>query len=140
MSWLEFHRTSGSIYLHAGPVPKTPPNRCPATVLGGPWPAHNDVASSSRGIWPNGIYKYAYYKAHAEAGVAPGCRTTAYGCEGIHIFHVAGRSGMGVHAGRSASVNGLGSRTMGCIRVPEAAMGAINRAHNGDPLSGIVVM
>lgn len=140
MSWLEFHPANRSLYLHAGPVPKVPPQQCQLQVLGGPWSAHNDVASSSRGAWPKGIYKYAYYKAHAEAGAAPGCRSTAYGCEGIHIFEVPGRSGMGVHAGRTQSADALGGTTMGCIRVPGAAMSAINRAHNGDPLSGIVVM
>lgn len=106
------------------------------------WKAHNSVASSSEGQWPIGSYAWSHYKAHAEMGVAPACLPSKYGCSGIHVFDVGkhGRTGMGVHAGRTSVPSEVGTVTMGCIRVPEDAMEAINSTHATDRIQAIVVL
>jgi hypothetical protein len=106
------------------------------------WKAHNDVASTSKGQWPVGAYAWSHYNAHAEMGLGPGCLPSAYGCSGIHVFDVSkyDRNGMGVHAGRSVVPSEVGKVTMGCIRVPEAAMITINATHASDPIQAIVVL
>jgi hypothetical protein len=104
------------------------------------WPAHNDVAKKAVGIWPSGMYKWAYYKPHKEEGLLPGAVRQAYGGLGIHVFSVAGRPGIGVHAGRTlGQPEALGGITTGCIRVTPAAMQSINTCHRVDRLSGIWV-
>lgn len=104
----------------------------------GAWEAYNNADSSSKGIWPNGVYRFLYWNAHVGQGVE-----SKYGAHGIFVFDVPGRSGMGVHAGRlhrSTSMPGPQYWTKGCIRTDERAMKAILNVHNGDdPLARIVV-
>lgn len=135
MSWLHFSRSKGQITLYGGD-PKTygPPH------LLGIWPAHNRTAKKSKGAWPSGTWKWTHYNTHSEAGMMPACHPTTYGCFGIHVFDVKGRSGMGVHAGRTNGQDDvLGWNTMGCVRVPPNAMTKINSVHGTDPLVSIKV-
>ncbi len=135
MSWLKFSRSRGRISLYLG---NTTGNF--VEVPQAEWPAHNNATSTSNGPWPDGIWKWSHYNAHAEAGMAPACHPTAYGCFGIHVFAVTGRPGIGVHAGRThGEPLDLGGKTLGCIRVPVDAMLLINTTHNTDPLVGIQV-
>ncbi|MDX2146750.1 MAG: hypothetical protein SFZ23_04440 [Planctomycetota bacterium] len=135
MSWLMFQRSLDRVLLFAGSADA---RYCTAPV--GMWPAHNRVSSKSKGAWPSGRFRYSHTNPHAEAGLAPGCHTTAYGCFGIHVFAVPGRSGMGVHAGRTRGEDDVaGGVTMGCIRVPANAMETINTTHAKDPLEAIVI-
>lgn len=138
MSWVYFNRNTRSISLIKG------------TTVGfvmadlqvyGSWNAHNDVASKSNGPWPVGLFKYSHYNAHAEQGLAPGCFHGAYGCNGIHVFDVPGRSGMGIHAGRTnGAPDILGGKTLGCIRIPPNAMEMINKINRIDPIKFIYVI
>jgi RHS repeat-associated protein len=92
------------------------------TVIG-VYPAGNFTVSSSNGPWPNGTYSPSYYNAHPESG-----STGAYGSHGIIVFGVPGRSGMGLHSGRS----GPKSPTLGCVRTTDDAMGyLVDRTLNG---------
>jgi hypothetical protein len=138
MAWLSFDRRSGDISLFGGPPPSDP-----RLFVGPPigrWSAHNETASTSGGAWPSGVYSWSHYNEHAEAGLSPGCFRTSYGCDGIHVFSVPGRAGMGVHGGRTfGQSNKVGGKTLGCIRVPADAMEAINRVHQQDRLVKIVV-
>lgn len=109
-------------------------------MLVGVWPAHNDAASTSKGPWPKGTFKFSHYNAHAEMGLAPACYSTAYGCHGIYVFEVSGRPGMGVHAGRTlGQPDRTGGKTLGCIRVPVGAMQEIGRVQARDPVTSIRV-
>jgi hypothetical protein len=138
MSWLLFDRKRGALSLYTGAAPSLPHMFVGPPV--GYWKAHNQTGSKSQGAWPVGVYKWSHYNEHAEMGYAPGCYPTAYGCEGIHVFSVPGRLGMGVHAGRTKGEPGLtGGKTMGCIRVPTEAMSSINSLHNRDALTKIEV-
>lgn len=103
------------------------------------WPAHNEVASTSKGHWPTGLYRYSHFNAHQEAGMLPGAAIDAFGGTGIHVFTVLNRSGMGIHAGRSMNYDIPGGKTLGCVRVTTTAMLAINERHRTDPLSHIYV-
>lgn len=103
------------------------------------WPAHNEVARNARGDWPTGVYRFSHYNAHSEAGLLPAAATTAYGGTGIYVFSVPGRTGMGVHAGRSTDYDKPGGKTLGCIRVSTVAMLRINAQHQNDPLTHIFV-
>ena len=105
----------------------------------GTWEAYNNVTNSSNGIWPNGEYTYSHYNSHAGLGI-----DSSYGTKGIFVFNVAGRTGMGVHAGRKNSTDGKGRsgpayNTLGCIRTTEAAMSTIKSTHASDPLTDITV-
>ena len=138
MSWLKFERSTGQIDLFEGEPPQ------PGGDLYGPalgsWPAHNETTATSNGAWPAGTYPWSHYNAHPEAGLAPGCHATAYGCYGIHVFSVPNRPGLGIHAGRTKGEPGvLGGKTLGCLRLPIDAMMKINDRHNADPLRSIVV-
>jgi len=135
MSWLKFSRSTGKISLFPGNE-----NGDLVALPLGIWPAHNDAASTSQGRWPNGTWKWSHYNVHAEAGLMPGCHPSAYGCFGIHVFDVPGRTGMGVHAGRTdGEPLKVGGKTLGCVRVTPEAMVAINAAHNKEALGAIVV-
>ena len=126
MSKLTFRRESDQIVL-------TSRHR-----MVGLWAAHNDVARSSRGRWPDGKYVWSHYNPHAEAGLLPAATHAAYGSTGIHVFTVHGRPGLGVHAGRTTGKPfELGGVTLGCIRVPAEAMFMINETHRIDPLEEI---
>lgn len=129
MATLTFNRFTGSITLHDA-----------SGAVRGTWKAHNEVASTSGGEWPLGTYPWSHYNAHQEAGLMPACHAGPYGCFGIHVFAVQGRDGMGVHAGRTrGEAERVGGRTLGCIRVPVAAMEAINGLHATDKLTAIAV-
>ncbi len=139
MSWLLFERKSKKISLYEGAPPDLP-HLFVGPALGR-WDAHNDTASKSFGAWPAGIYGWSHYNEHSEMGYAPGCYNSPYGCEGIHVFAVPGRVGMGVHAGRTLGQPGVvGKKTLGCIRIPTDAMSAINQRHIRDPLLKIEIM
>lgn len=136
MAWLRFSNVFRTVELFAGS--DTSARMCSIYK----WDAHNDVASTSNGHWPVGTFKWTHYNQHAEAGFGPACLVTAYGCSGIHVFNVPGRTGMGIHAGRlnfRGATNPIGGKTMGCVRVTEQAMSAINAMHNTDPLKAIVI-
>jgi len=138
MSWLVFNRKLKRISLFEGRPPAVPHSFVGPPIAS--WPAHNETASNSGGSWPSGIYKWSHYNLHRDMGLAPACYDSAYGCEGIHVFSVKGRSGLGVHAGRTlGQPDVVGKKTLGCIRVPANAMGTINRIHIADPLIKIEV-
>jgi hypothetical protein len=65
---------------------------------------------------------------HSESGP-----NDAYGSNGIHVFDVPDRSGMGVHSGRS----GPQSKTLGCVRTNEEGSAFIKDLHQTDPLKTI---
>jgi hypothetical protein len=136
MAWLIFKRSMGKLLLMEGTYPTDNTSRRVKMS----WIAHNEVDSSSNGIWPKGIYRWSHYLPHLEMGTAPKCHRTKYGCHGIHVFRVPTRDGMGIHAGRTSGKNDeLGGMTMGCIRVPANAIEQINTTHNIDPLEYIVI-
>jgi hypothetical protein len=139
MSWLLFSRSLGQLQLFAGNG---------VGVFGsaplGTWQAHNEVALNSGGPWPSGHFNWSHYNRHFDQlGFGPGCFSTAYGCFGIHVFSVPGRSGIGVHAGRQTLLSipdgSPGGKTKGCIRTTQAAMEWINTTHNSDPLRAILI-
>jgi hypothetical protein len=107
----------------------------------GSWDAYNNVTASSNGKWPNGMYNYSHYNAHSDHTA-----DTAYGSQGIFVFTVPGRTGMGVHAGRQNVKDSKGRKgpeynTLGCIRTTEEAMTKIKSTHEGgDKLKMIFVM
>lgn len=138
MSWLLFNQIAKQIELYRGKAPNYCAEQYPSKL--GACSAHNEVANSSEGKWPSGVFTWSHYKLHAEMGLAPGCHRSAYGCFGIHVFNVPGRTGMGVHAGRTqGEPNKLGGKTLGCIRVPVNMMEQINQVHNKDTLEAIMV-
>jgi hypothetical protein len=146
MSWLHFSRETGKLSMFAGDAIHVLASRLIDT-----WEARNETARSSRGHWPDGTWKWAYYNAHSDGPGAfiPGCFSTAYGCTGIHVFDVPAigsspaRTGMGVHAGRQTwdmmMKNIPGGVTMGCIRTIPTALITINSIHATDKLKAIVI-
>jgi hypothetical protein len=128
MSNLRFSRSDAKLQLASSD-----------SVVIGTWAAANNVDSRCAGIWPEGIYAFAYYVAHP--GDPP---NSAYGSHGIFIFDVPGREGMGVHSGREGLPDGLGRRgvlhcTMGCIRTTDEATAQLLRTHAADPITSIAV-
>lgn len=102
------------------------------------YPALNIVDSHSE-PWPAGTFPFAYWKAHPEDD-----DDGPYGPDGIAIFDVPGRVGLGIHAGRKNDPDRLGRQgrehaTNGCIRVDGSAMHAIAALHAKDPLTLITV-
>lgn len=93
----------------AGTVTATNQN---GTVIGA-YPAGNLTARSSKGPWPDGTYLPSHYNAHPESGP-----DGPYGSNGIIVFDVPDRSGMGLHSGRK----GPNSPTLGCVRTNDDAM------------------
>lgn len=118
LSDLIFNRDSGTItvYTDHGAVAQ--------------FPAGNNTTSTSGGPWPNGTYPYSHYNAHPESGP-----NDAYGSNGIFVFDVPGRSGMGVHSGRS----GPQSKTLGCVRTNDEATDFLRTLHETDPLKTLTV-
>lgn len=96
----------------------------------GQFPAANNTTSSSNGPWPNGTYDYSHYMSHPESGP-----NGPYGSNGNFVFDVPGRSGMGIHSGRS----GPQSKTQGCIRTTDDATQFLRDLQNTDPLQTITV-
>jgi RHS repeat-associated protein len=109
---LDFSRSSGTL---------TATNQN-GTVIG-VYPAGNLTVRGSGGPWPDGTYSPSHYNRHPESGP-----TGAYGSNGIIVFGVNGRTGMGLHSGRS----GPNSPTLGCVRTTDDAMGyLVDRTSRG---------
>jgi hypothetical protein len=128
MSSLEFSRSASTITLLAATG---------ETV--GQWDAANFVDSHSDGPWPAGTYNFDHCGTHADD--AP---NSAYGSNGIFVFNVPNRTGMGVHSGRRDIADGAGRSgfrhcTEGCIRTTDEATAQILATHGADPLSTIDV-
>jgi len=128
MSFLKFSRSTKTIALFDQ-----------SGHLIGFWPAANNAQSSSDGPWPVGRYKFSWHSPHPGATAG-----SSYGINGNFIFMVPGRSGMGVHSGRSGSTDGAGRKdheyaTDGCIRTTDAATSMIRRLHSTDKLTHIIV-
>jgi RHS repeat-associated protein len=106
----------------------------------GTFPASNNAASNSAGVWPPGTYPFSHYIPHPESGP-----NDSFGSHGNFVFDVPGRIGMGVHSGRESSCDlagrcGYRYATEGCIRTTDEAMDLIRRLHEGgDPLTTITV-
>ena len=96
----------------------------------GTYPAANNTTSNSNGSWPNGTYDYSHYMPHPESGP-----NGPYGSNGNFVFDVPGRSGMGIHSGRS----GPQSKTQGCIRTTDDATDFLRQLQGIDPLQAITV-
>lgn len=96
----------------------------------GTYPAANNTTSTSNGPWPNGTYDYSHYMSHPESGP-----DGPYGSNGNFVFNVPGRSGMGIHSGRS----GPQSKTLGCVRTTDEATEFLRKLHSIDPLQKITV-
>ena len=96
----------------------------------GQFPAGNNTTSTSNGPWPNGVFPYSHYVRHPESGP-----TDSYGSNGNFVFEVPGRTGMGIHSGRS----GPQSKTLGCIRTTDDATDFLRNLHQIDPLKTIKV-
>jgi len=121
----------------------------------GVWRSHNRTSTGHQ-PWPDGTWAYDSYNPHPElSGPSTVCDcwsgsglptdTAGLGCFGIHLFRVRGRSGLGIHAGRTpappaGNLVSLGGKTLGCIRVPPDAMLKINQIHfGGDRIKEITV-
>jgi hypothetical protein len=91
--------------------------------------AANNTTKNSNGPWPNGNYPFSWHNPHPKGG------PQSFGSHGIFIFDVPGRSGMGVHSGRS----GPSSPTEGCIRTDDPCVKQIKTLHSSDPLTDITV-
>ncbi len=106
----------------------------------GTFPAANNAQSSSKGPFPAGTWNYDYYKPHPNSGV-----NGPYGSNGIFIFKVPNRSGLGVHSGRANSCDlagrcGVSHATNGCIRITDPATKLIKSLEqSGDKLTTITV-
>ena len=103
------------------------------TVIG-VYPANNRTTRSSNGPWPNGTYPYSHYNAHPESN-AKG----PFGENGISVFDVPGRSGMGIHAGR-ANRAGPNYPTLGCVRTTDEATAFIRALQKYDPVTSLKVV
>jgi len=93
----------------------------------GSWSASNNAQSSSRGKWPAGTNMFSYFKSGG----------SRVGPNGIMVFDVFGRSGMGVHGGRGGNYTWP---TDGCIRVSDSSMGSIMNWFNQYPTGFIQVI
>lgn len=69
----------------------------------GSWAAYNNAASNSNGVFPSGTFTFSWHSPH-EGGTA----NSRYGSFGNFVFDVPGRTGMGVHSGRSSTADGRG--------------------------------
>lgn len=96
----------------------------------GQYPAGNNTTPTSNGPWPNGTYPYSHYVPHPESGP-----NGPYGSNGNFVFDVPGRTGMGIHSGRS----GPQSRTLGCVRTTDEATDFLRELNRTDPLGTITV-
>ena len=123
MSYIHFFRNSHRLQLLSG-----------SHEVVGTWEAYNNVDSKSKGIWPDGRYVFSHFVRHKGLD-----ENSSYGTRGVYVFHVSGREGMGVHAGRKNAKRQPGPAhwTYGCIRTTEEAMAAIEAAHASDKLTHI---
>lgn len=74
-------------------------------------------------------YNYAYHVPHTPVPNGP------YGSNGNFVFDVPGRTGMGIHSGRS----GPQSKTLGCIRTTDGATDFLGDVNAVDPITQMVV-
>lgn len=105
----------------------------------GSWTAYNNAQRSSAGPFPLGTFRFSHHNLHPGNGP-----DGPYGSYGIYVFDVPGRSGMGVHSGRSTRMDGAGRTgpafaTNGCIRTSDAAMGTIDSTHDSDRIDRLEV-
>ncbi len=107
----------------------------------GTYSAANNTDSRSNGPFPPGTFPFSYYKPHPESN-----SNGSYGSNGIFIFDVPRRTGMGVHSGRANSCDdaqrcGVEHATNGCVRTTDDATEALKRLHQGgDPVTSITVI
>jgi uncharacterized protein RhaS with RHS repeats len=94
------------------------------------FPAANNTTSTCKGPWPNGTYPYAYYNRHPESGA-----TGPYGLNGIFVFDVPDRPGIGVHSGRACPQ----SKTLGCVRTTDTATSYLRTLNSIDPIKKILI-
>ena len=122
-------------------------------VFLGSYDAHNEVASYSKGKWPDGKYdmedtkkSYTHGQATDKKGIKLDSKDGSYGEGGI--FRAKNfkqdngmlREGMGIHSGRGFITNFFERVTMGCIRTTDDAIDGINDAiANYGPLQFIIV-
>jgi hypothetical protein len=130
MSRIEFDRSAHLVRLKGADD----------SVLAGPFEAYNNTDSHSKGPWPDGSYAYLDYNSHA----ALSDPDSEYGVDGILIFDVPGRLGMGVHSGRRSIPDGLGRLgpahcTLGCVRTTDEAMAAFIRLSGNDGIQSISI-
>jgi len=130
MSRIEFDRSAHLVRLKGADE----------SVLAGPFEACNNTDSHSKGPWPDGSYAYLGYNSHA----ALSDPDSEYGADGILIFDVPGRVGMGVHSGRRSIPDGLGRLgpahcTLGCVRTTDEAMAAFIRLSGDDGIQSISI-
>lgn len=105
----------------------------------GSWEAHNNAQRSSNGPFPLGTHSFSHHMSHPGDGP-----NGMYGSHGNFVFDVPGRSGMGVHSGRSTSRDragraGTAYATNGCIRTTDTATSTILSTHHSDPLRTLTV-
>jgi RHS repeat-associated protein len=106
----------------------------------GSYPAFNNAASTSGGVWPEGRFSYERYNAHPTRSASSDTGTNFIG------FTVPGRDFMGVHAGRQGKCDranrcGAAHATLGCVRTTPEAMDAIRQLHlGGDPIRSLTVI
>jgi RHS repeat-associated protein len=98
--------------------------------VGPRYDAANFVTKTSKGNWPNGTYPFTHFNQHPESDV-----TGPYGSQGIFVFDVPGRSGMGIHSGRK----GPTSPTLGCVRTNEDGMKELTDLNAVDPIKEFTV-
>ena len=86
--------------------------------------AYNNVQSKANGPYPNGTYGFSHivYK-HEETTF----NQRIFGSVANVVFHVPGRSGMGIHSGREHDTDKMGKSGMehctdGCIRTTDEVM------------------
>lgn len=128
MSTLKFVRADKKIYLYAASGSKV-----------ASYHAENNVQRGAK-IWPAGTYDFSYHTAHPG-----GDSDSAYGSNGNFVFVVSGRTGMGVHSGRSKTRDGHGNVgpahvTNGCIRSTDECTAELKTRHRSDPLTSITVV
>ncbi|WP_406822817.1 RHS repeat-associated core domain-containing protein [Pseudomonas corrugata] len=100
----------------------------------GTYPANNNTTTTSNGPWPNGAFSFSGSNPHPESDT-----NGPYGSHGILLFHVPGRTGMGLHSGR-ANNGAQNHPTLGCIRTTDAAMGFIRNLITTDPVTSMTVI
>lgn len=127
MSILHFDHSTGRLWL-------LDPDLKP---LGGPWIAANFVDSQAEGVFPLGTFRYQAWQTHVGDGPE-----SPFGSQGAILFKVPGRDGMGLHAGRETTPDGLGRKgpfhcTFGCIRTTEEAMRTIKYVASEKPENAI---
>ena len=89
------------------------------------FPAGNNTTSTSRGAWPEGVYRYSYSTVHRDDAA-----DSSYGSSGNTVFQVPGCVGCGVHSGREFKLDrrggsGVNHVTEGCIRTTDSATSLI---------------